>query len=77
MDGRITWAAVPDATHYTIKLTINGEVYDVITVYNPAYDLSDLIAFKNVNSLSIEIQAHGNSKCVSSAITRKEWTITH
>jgi len=75
MDGRITWATVPDATHYTIRLTINGEAYEEITVYNPAYDLSDLIAFKHVQSLEIEIQAHGNSKCVSSAFTKKEWAV--
>ena len=75
MDGRITWAAVPDATHYTIKLKINGDTYETITVYTPSYDLSDLIAFKNVQSLEIDIQAHGNSKCVASAVTRKEWAV--
>lgn len=73
MDGRITWNAVKDAISYTIKLTINGEEQSAITVYSPAYDLSNIIAFKNVYSLVIEIQAHGNSKCVSSAFTRKEW----
>lgn len=75
MDGRITWAAVPDAVSYTIKLIINGQVYDNITVYSPAFDLSDLIAFKYVNSLEVEIQAHGNNKCVSSTVTRKEWPV--
>lgn len=75
MDGRITWNAVKDATSYTIRVTINGEAPVEITVYSPAYDLSDIIAFKNVQSLEIEIQAHGNSKCVSSAFTKKEWAV--
>ena len=78
MDGRITWAAVNYASSYTIDLIINGEVYDTITVTATAYDLSNLIAFKNVNSLEIKIQAHGNSKCVSSGYTTKDWpVVTH
>ncbi len=75
MDGRITWGAVDGAVSYTIKLTINGEDQELITTYNPAYDLSDIIAFKNVSSLDIEIQAHGNSKCISSSVTTKNWPV--
>lgn len=78
VDGRITWGTVDGAVSYTIKLTINGESQELITVYNPAYDLSNLIAFKKVNSLEIEIQAQGNSKCIASSITTKDWpVITH
>ena len=78
MDGRITWNAVDGATSYTIKVRINGGQTQTITVYSPAYDLSDLIAFRDVTSLEIEIQAHGNSQCVSSAFTKKEWpVVTH
>lgn len=78
MDGRISWQAVEGATSYTMKLIINGKKYDAITVYSPAYDLSALIAFKNVQSLEIEIQAHGNSKCVTSATVSKDWpAVTH
>lgn len=75
IDGRITWGTVDGAVSYTIKLTINGEEQELITTYNPAYDLSDLIAFKNVSSLDIEIQAHGNSKCISSSVTTKNWPV--
>lgn len=78
MDGRITWGTVDFATSYTVKLIINGDEQEPITVYNPAYDLSDIIAFKNVQSLDVEIQAHGNNKCVDSAVTRKNWSVvTH
>ena len=75
MDGRITWAAVKDAAKYTVKLSINDNEQAEVIVYSPAYDLSDLIAFKNVQSLEIEIQAHGNSKCVSSMFSRKDWAV--
>ncbi len=75
MDGRLTWSAVNGATSYTIKLVINGEEKEIETTYTPAFDLSDIIAFKQVNSLSVEIQAHGNTKCVSSAVTKKEWDV--
>lgn len=75
VDGRITWGTVDAAVKYTIKLTINGVEKEPITTYNPAYDLSDIIAFKNVDSLEIEIQAHGNNKCVSSSITKKSWSV--
>ncbi len=78
MDGRITWTSVINATSYTVSLVINGQKYDPITVYNPAYDLSDLIAFKNVSSLTVTIQAHGDNSSVSSAFTTKEWpVVTH
>lgn len=78
MDGRLTWGTVDAATSYTIKLTINGDEQNVVTVYNPAYDLSDIIAFKHVQSLDVEIQAHGNNKCVSSSVTAKSWpVVTH
>lgn len=75
IDGRITWGTVDAAVKYTIKLTINGVEKEPITTNNPAYDLSDIIAFKNVGSLEIEIQAHGNNKCVSSSITKKSWPV--
>ncbi len=75
MDGRLTWSAVNSATRYTIKLIINGEETQIKSLNTPAFDLSDIIAFKQVNSLSVEIQAHGNNKCVSSAITKKEWAV--
>lgn len=75
MDGRITWTPVDSATSYTLKLVINGEEQEEITVYTTAYDLSDLIAFKNVTSLEVQIQAHGNSKCVSSTYTTKDWPV--
>lgn len=78
MDGRISWGAVEYASSYSVKLKINGEAQELITVYTPAYDLSNITAFKNVNSLEIEIQAHGNDKCVSSSITTKTWpVVTH
>lgn len=77
MDGRITWTPVDSATSYTLKLVINGEEQEAITLYTTAYDLSDLIAFKNVTSLEVQIQAHGNSKCVSSAYTSKDWPVVN
>ena len=78
MDGRITWDAVAGATSYTIRLVINGGEVVELTTTTPAYDLSELIAYKNVTSLEIEIQAHGNNKTVSSAFVKKEWpVVTH
>ena len=75
MDGRITWESVDYATSYTLKLVINGEEQDMITVYTAAYDLSDLIAFKKVQSLEVVLQAHGNKKCVSSAFANRDWPV--
>lgn len=75
MDGRITWSAVSGATDYTLKLVINGVEYDAITVYATAYDLSELVEFKDVVSLEVKVQANGNSKCVSSAFTEKDWSV--
>lgn len=77
-DGRITWSAVDGATSYSLDLIINGEKQETLTLFKTAYDLSDLIAFKNVTSLEVSIQAHGNSKCVSSSVTSKDWpVVTH
>lgn len=77
-DGRITWSAVDGATSYSLDLIINGEKQKTLTLFKTAYDLSDLIAFKNVTSLEVSIQVHGNSKCISSSVTSKDWpVVTH
>lgn len=75
IDGRITWTPVDYAISYSVELIIKGASYDAITVYSAAYDLSDLIAYKNVHSLEVKITAHGNSKCVSSETTVKDWPV--
>ena len=77
-DGYITWANVSNANSYELVLTINGEEKEAITVTTASFDINTIISYREVTSLIVSVRAKGNSNCVTSAQSSREWAvITH
>ena len=77
-DGYITWANVSNANSYELILTINGEEKEAITVTTASFDINTIVSYRDVTSLTVSVRAKGNSNCVTSAQSSREWAvITH